>query len=138
LANVLAVECGIDDEEVICGALLHDTIEDTRTTEEELLENFGENITRIVLEVTDDKTLDKMDRKEAQVAHAPHISDQAKLVKLADKISNLRDISASPPFDWSIERKQEYFDWAARVINGLRGVHPELEALFDQVYCKKP
>ena len=138
LANVLAVECSIDDVEVICGALLHDTIEDTETTEAELVAAFGENITRIVLEVTDDKTLDKIERKEAQVAHAPHISDQAKLVKLADKISNLRDISASPPSGWSVERKQEYFDWAARVIDGLRGVHPELEALFDQIYSKRP
>ena len=138
LANVLTVECGIDDVEVICGALLHDTIEDTETTEAELVAAFGENITRIVLEVTDDKTLDKIERKEAQVAHAPHISDQAKLVKLADKISNLRDISASPPSGWSVERKQEYFDWAARVIDGLRGVHPELEALFDQIYSKRP
>lgn len=138
LANVLRVECGIDDVEVICGALLHDTIEDTNASKEELLENFGENITRIVLEVTDDKTLDKIERKEAQVAHAPHISDQAKLVKLADKISNLRDISASPPIGWSVERKQEYFDWAARVIDGLRGIHPRLEALFDQIYSKRP
>ena len=138
LANVLTVECGIDDVEVICGALLHDTIEDTETTEAELVAAFGENITRIVLEVTDDKTLDKNERKEAQVAHAPHISDQAKLVKLADKISNLRDISASPPSGWSVERKQEYFDWAARVIDGLRGVHPKLEALFDQIYSKRP
>jgi GTP diphosphokinase / guanosine-3',5'-bis(diphosphate) 3'-diphosphatase len=138
LANVLSVECSIDDVEVICGALLHDTIEDTNASKEELLENFGENITRIVLEVTDDKTLDKIERKEAQVAHAPHISDQAKLVKLADKISNLRDISASPPIGWSVERKQEYFDWAARVIDGLRGIHPGLEALFDQIYSKRP
>jgi len=138
LANVLAVECSIDDVEVICGALLHDTIEDTNASKEELLENFGENITRIVLEVTDDKALDKMERKEAQVAHAPHISDQAKLVKLADKISNLRDILASPPSGWALERQQAYFDWAARVVNALRGVHPELEALFDQIYSKKP
>ena len=138
LANVLAVECGIDDVEVICGALLHDTIEDTETEPAELIAAFGENITRIVLEVTDDKELLKIERKEAQVAHAPHISDQAKLVKLADKISNLRDISASPPIGWSVERKQEYFDWAARVIEGLRGVHPGLEALFDQIYSKRP
>ena len=138
LANVLAVECGVDDVEVICGALLHDTIEDTDTTEEELLEAFGEQITRIVLEVTDDENLDKVARKEAQVSHAPHISDQAKLVKLADKISNLRDIVASPPSDWSLERKREYFDWAARVVDGVRGVHPELEALFDKIYLKKP
>jgi guanosine-3',5'-bis(diphosphate) 3'-pyrophosphohydrolase len=138
LANVLAVECGIDDVEVICGALLHDTIEDTETEPAELIAAFGENITRIVLEVTDDKELLKIERKEAQVAHAPHISDQAKLVKLADKISNLRDISASPPIGWSVERKQEYFDWAARVVDGLRGVHPELEVLFDQIYSKRP
>ena len=138
LANVLAVECGIDDVEVICGALLHDTIEDTETTEEELLEIFGANITHIVLEVTDDKSLDKIERKEAQVTHAPHVSDQAKLVKLADKISNLRDMSASPPFNWSVERKQEYFDWAARVIDGISGVHPEMEALFDEVYSTRP
>jgi len=76
LANVLAVECSIDDVEVICGALLHDTIEDTETTEAELVAAFGENITRIVLEVTDDKTLDKIERKEAQVAHAPHYEHQ--------------------------------------------------------------
>ena len=138
LANVLAVECGVDDVEVICGALLHDTIEDTDTTEEELLEAFGEQITRIVLEVTDDKNLDKVARKEAQVSHAPHISDQAKLIKLADKISNLRDIVASPPSDWSLERKREYFDWAARVVDGVRGVHPELEALFDKIYSERP
>ena len=138
LANVLAVECGVDDVEVICGALLHDTIEDTDTTEEELLEAFGEQITRIVLEVTDDKTLEWGARKEAQVRNAPHTSDQAKLIKLADKISNLRDLVASPPSDWSLERKQEYFDWAARVVDGVRGVHPELEALFDQVYSKRP
>ena len=138
LANVLAVECGVDDVEVICGALLHDTIEDTDTTEEELLEAFGEQITRIVLEVTDDKTLDWVARKEAQVRNAPDLSDQAKLIKLADKISNLRDIVASPPSDWSLERKREYFDWAARVVDGVRGVHAELEALFDKIYSKRP
>ena len=65
-------------------------------------------------------------------------ADQAKLVKLADKISNLRDILASTPSGWALERQQAYFDWAARVVNGLRGVHPELEALFDQIYSKKP
>ena len=94
LAHVLAVEGNVEDVDTICGALLHDTVEDTETTEAELLVVFGESITRIVLEVTDDKNLEKMARKEAQVAHAPHISDQAKLVKLADKISNLRDIAA--------------------------------------------
>ena len=108
------------------------------TTEEELLEAFGEQITRIVLEVTDDKRLEWEARKEAQVRNAPDLSDQAKLIKLADKISNLRDIVASPPSDWPLERKRKYFDWAARVVDGVRGVHPELEALFDKIYSKRP
>ena len=138
LANILAVESGIEDSEVICGALLHDTIEDTDTSEEELLDQFGVNITRIVLEVTDDKTLEKNERKEAQVAHAPHISEKAKLVKLADKISNLRDIANSPPYGWNTQRKQEYFDWAARVVVGIRGTHEKLESLFDQAYALRP
>ena len=92
---------------------------------------FGDKVTGIVLEVTDDKNLDKAVRKEEQVRHAPHISHEAKLVKLADKICNLRDILASPPADWSADRKREYFDWAARVVAGLRGAHPALEAVFD-------
>jgi guanosine-3',5'-bis(diphosphate) 3'-pyrophosphohydrolase len=76
-------------------------------------------------------------RKQQQIEHAPHISPQAQLVKLADKISNLRDILASPPADWSVERKQSYFDWAANVVAGLRGVHPGLEAVFDEVYARR-
>lgn len=133
LANVLATEGGIDNPDVICAALLHDTIEDTNTTADELTTHFGPKVTSIVLEVTDDKSLDKAVRKEEQVRHAPHISPEAKLVKLADKICNLRDILASPPADWSADRKRAYFDWAARVVNGLRGVHPALERTFDDL-----
>ncbi len=87
--------------------------------------------------VTDDKCLPKARRKEVQVEHAPHISTKAKLVKLADKICNLRDIAASPPADWSRERKAEYFDWAARVVAGLRGTHPPLEAVFDKALAMR-
>lgn len=137
LARVLAVEGGIDNPEIICAALLHDTIEDTKTTPEELAELFGPAITRIVLEVTDDKSLAKSVRKEEQVRHAPHISPEAKHVKLADKICNLRDILNSPPAQWSSERKGEYFDWAARVVHGLRGTHPGLEAIFDGLWAQK-
>jgi guanosine-3',5'-bis(diphosphate) 3'-pyrophosphohydrolase len=134
LANVLANEGGITDPAVLCGALLHDTIEDTKTTADELRAEFGEEITAIVLDVTDDKSIkDKARRKELQVEHAPHILPKAKLVKLADKICNLRDIAATPPSNWSRERKAEYFDWAARVIAGVRGTHPKLEAIFDEV-----
>lgn len=133
LANVLATEGGIDNPDVICAALLHDTIEDTNTTSDELTTHFGPKVATIVLEVTDDKSLDKAVRKEEQVRHAPLISPEAKLVKLADKICNLRDILASPPADWSADRKRAYFDWAARVVNGLRGVHPGLERKFDDL-----
>jgi guanosine-3',5'-bis(diphosphate) 3'-pyrophosphohydrolase len=137
VANVLANEGAVTDTNVICAALLHDTIEDTETTEAELRAAFGDEITAIVLEVTDDKALEKGARKQAQIDHAPHISAQAKLVKLADKISNLRDILASPPAGWSGERKRAYFDWAAKVVSAVRGAHPELEAVFDRIHARR-
>ena len=137
LANVLANEGGVDDATVLCAAVLHDTIEDTETTADEIRALFGPKVAAVVLEVTDDKSLEKQVRKQRQVEHAPHISTEAKLVKLADKISNLRDILASPPADWSVERKQTYFEWAARVVAGLRGVHPGLESVFDGLYARQ-
>ena len=138
LANILCNEADVTDMNVICAALLHDTVEDTETTKEELVLEFGQNICDIVMEVTDDKTIkDKYKRKQLQVEHAAHISTSAKLVKLADKISNLRDVADDPPADWGLERRREYFDWAKKVIDQLRGVHPKLEALFDQVYSKR-
>jgi guanosine-3',5'-bis(diphosphate) 3'-pyrophosphohydrolase len=136
LAHVLANEGGIQDLSVLCAAILHDTIEDTETTADELEELFGSKVATIVLEVTDDKTLDKHVRKQRQIEHASHISHEAKLVKLADKICNLRDILASPPADWSAERKQTYFDWSAQVVAGMRGTHPGLESIFDALYLR--
>jgi guanosine-3',5'-bis(diphosphate) 3'-pyrophosphohydrolase len=138
LADVLANEGGVTDETVLIAAILHDTIEDTETTAEELTAIFGEMITTIVLEVTDDKALPKAERKRLQIEHAPTISAAAKLVKLADKICNLRDIVASPPEKWSLERRQAYFDWAKAVVNGLRGIHPELEQIFDEAFHRRP
>lgn len=137
LANVLANEGGVDDVTVLCAAVLHDTIEDTQTTADELKAMFGPQVTAIVLDVTDDKSLEKHVRKQRQIEHAPHISKEAKLVKLTDKICNLRDILASPPADWSVERKQAYFDWAAQVVAGLRGVHPGLESVFDALHARQ-
>ena len=136
LANVLANEAGVRDVAVLWAAILHDTIEDTETTAVELEEAFGGHITSIVLEVTDDKSLEKHVRKQHQIDHAPHSSPEAKLVKLADKICNLRDILASPPSDWSIERKAAYFDWAEQVVSGLRGTHTGLEAVFDSLRAR--
>jgi len=138
LANVLANEADVSDEAVLIAAILHDTIEDTETTIDELQLIFGPEVSSIVLEVTDDKQLPKQERKRLQVEHAQHLSHAAKLVKLADKICNLRDIAASPPADWSAERKREYYDWARSVVEGMRGVHSGLEFLFDQAYGRRP
>jgi guanosine-3',5'-bis(diphosphate) 3'-pyrophosphohydrolase len=138
LANLLLNEAGVEDERVLVAALLHDTLEDTETTAPELVRLFGNEIANIVREVSDDKALPKPERKRLQVAYAAHISRQAKLVKLADKICNLRDITASPPADWSTARKREYFDWAKAVVDGLRGVNPELEHLFNEAYRVGP
>jgi len=135
LASLLKRE-GVDDVAVLCAALLHDTIEDTNTTADELRVLFGEMITSVVLEVTDDKNLDKAERKRLQVANAPMLSERAKLVKLADKICNVYDMVASPPADWSLSRKREYLEWAKDVVERLRGTDPGLEALFDEVYAK--
>ena len=138
LADVLANEGNVADEAVLVAALLHDTIEDTETSMEELVAQFGLEAADIVAEVTDDKSLPKAERKRLQVEHAATISGKAKLVKLADKICNLRDIAACPPADWPVERKREYFDWAKAVVDGLRGVHPGLEAVFDRAFAAKP
>jgi guanosine-3',5'-bis(diphosphate) 3'-pyrophosphohydrolase len=138
LARVLKLEAGVDDVEVLVAAILHDTVEDTETTVEELAREFSPAIAAIVAEVTDDKSLAKAERKRMQVEHAPHISPQAKLVKLADKICNLRDVINAPPARWSLERRRSYFDWAGAVIDGLRGAHPGLERLFDAAYRAKP
>jgi len=138
LADVLWHEGGVRDTAVVAAALLHDTIEDTKTTAAELRRRFGAKIAGIVREVTDDKRLPKERRKELQIEHAAHISKSAKLVKVADKICNLRDILESPPKDWLVERQQEYFEWAKRVIDPMRGVNPKLKRRFDQLYRKRP
>lgn len=138
LANVLVNEAGVNDPEIICAALLHDTIEDTETLPQELAREFGESIRDIVLEVTDDKDLPKSDRKRLQIEHAGHASHKAKLVKLADKICNLRDIASSPPATWDLERQQEYFEWAKQVIDQVRGTDPRLEEAFDRAYARRP
>lgn len=135
LVNILSKRRVID-ENVICAAILHDTIEDTETSASELRENFGEKITSIVLEVTDDKSLEKSVRKQKQIEHAASISHEAKLVKLADKIANITDIINSPPADWSSDRKKDYFDWAKAVVDNLRGVHQGLEKDFDDLINK--
>jgi guanosine-3',5'-bis(diphosphate) 3'-pyrophosphohydrolase len=119
LVSILAVEAGIADRDTLCAALLHDTIEDTDTSVEELVEAFGHPVAALVQEVTDDKQLPKEEHKAHQVEHAAHLSPKARLVKLADKIANLRDVADSPPIGWSLERRQEYFDWAKQVVDRI-------------------
>lgn len=141
VANVLANEvAGIGDAycEAVVAALLHDTIEDTKTTTAELEAQFGSLVTQIVQEVTDDKALPKKERKRLQIEHAATLSHQAKLVKLADKICNLRDMANSPPHEWPVTQRIEYFDWCKAVVDKLRGCHAGLEALFDQAYARRP
>jgi (p)ppGpp synthase/HD superfamily hydrolase len=122
----------VREEDVLLAGILHDTIEDTHTTPEELEEAFGKNVRELVQEVSDDKSLSKAERKRLQIIHAPHKSDGAKQIKLADKCANLYDIIHSPP-DWSIERKMEYFWWAISVVDGLRGANQALEDRFDEL-----
>ncbi len=137
LASLLA-DRGERDPTLLMAALLHDTVEDTATSFEDIERSFGREVADIVREVTDDKTLPKAERKRLQIEHAARLTRRAKLVKLADKICNLHDMAVSPPTDWSLQRKREYFDWARAVVDPMRGVHPDLEALFDREYRRKP
>jgi GTP diphosphokinase / guanosine-3',5'-bis(diphosphate) 3'-diphosphatase len=136
VATVLANEGNVVDESILMAAILHDTVEDTKTTFEELEYLFGADVAGIVRELTDDKSLQKSVRKELQIEHAAHASPRAKQVKIADKICNIRDILNSPPHDWSVERKREYLEWAGKVVEGCRGVNSGLEKVFDELLAK--
>ena len=134
----ILVQADIEDPIVLAAALLHDTIEDTNTTHDEIEIVFGHEIANIVAECSDDKQLSKLERKQAQIDHAAGISHKAKLVKLADKIANVSDINGAPPAGWSLERKREYYDWSKQVVDRIRGTHAVLEARFDAEYAKRP
>ena len=138
LAEVLHTDGGVHDPIVIAAALLHDTIEDTETTYDELRGRFGASVAGVVIEVTDVKFLAKESRKRLQVAKAGRASERARLVKLADKICNLRDILSSTPAGWSLARQQKYFDGAKEVVDQARGVNSKLERMFDQLYRQRP
>lgn len=127
VANILTQEAGIIDLQVIQAALLHDTVEDTDTTYEELVTEFGKDVADLVMEVTDDKSLPKEERKKQQIVHSSVTSHKAKLVKLADKLYNLRDLNRATPRGWTEDRVYEYFQWAADVVRGMRGTNKALE-----------
>jgi GTP diphosphokinase / guanosine-3',5'-bis(diphosphate) 3'-diphosphatase len=136
VAQLVAGSSDLLDAELVMAAFLHDTIEDTGTTAQELEKVFGGDISNLVVEMTDDKSLPKDVRKELQVKNAPHKSVRAQVIKLADKISNLRSILASPPADWSVERKRQYFTWAKRVVDALPQPNPILKAEFDETFAR--
>jgi (p)ppGpp synthase/HD superfamily hydrolase len=132
VAELVATATQGRDENLVAAAVLHDTIEDTPTLPAELASVFNADIAELVAEVTDDKKLGKAERKKLQVEHAATKSERAKLLKLADKTSNLRSLVKSPPTDWSLQRRREYLDWALVVAKGLRGINLWLEAQFDE------
>jgi guanosine-3',5'-bis(diphosphate) 3'-pyrophosphohydrolase len=136
VATVLATEGDVSDEAILLAAALHDTVEDTKTTFEELEELFGSEVTGPVRELTDDKLLEKMERKRLQIEHAPQSSDRAKQLKIADKICNIRDISVCPPATWSLERRSDYLNWSEKVVAGCRHVNTRLDQAFDQTIAR--
>ncbi|UCG26857.1 MAG: bifunctional (p)ppGpp synthetase/guanosine-3',5'-bis(diphosphate) 3'-pyrophosphohydrolase [Bacteroidales bacterium] len=130
---VLTESGSVFDPAILTAAILHDTLEDTRSAPEEIRELFGSPVLDLVKEVTDDKHLPRFVRKRLQVENASTISDAAKQIKLADKISNIRDILENPPWSWNTRRKLDYINWAEQVAGGLRGVNKKLEDKFDEL-----
>ncbi|KAK4879309.1 hypothetical protein RN001_007455 [Aquatica leii] len=137
VAYILTNEAKVSDVEVIQAAILHDTVEDTNTTLEEIEEEFGSKVSSIVAEVTDDKTLHRDTRKALQIQHAPTCTFPAKLVKLADKLYNLRDLDRAVPRKWTAYRVQEYFVWSKKVVEGLRGTNKWMEESLDELFKKR-
>ena len=124
---------GVDDPEILAAALFHDTLEDTKTKPEELEAKFGKKVCEYVLDVTDDKTLPKHERKRRQIEHAKKISKGAALIKLGDKISNVTDVTNNPPANWDISRRREYLDWAEKVVENCPQVNERMENKFQEV-----
>jgi (p)ppGpp synthase/HD superfamily hydrolase len=134
VAGLISTAVTQPDTNLIQAALLHDVIEDCGVSREELAAKFGNDVADLVMEVTDDKSLPKAERKRLQVINAPKKSVRAQVIKLADKISNLRAILSSPPADWTVQRKREYFHWAKEVVERLGAPNPALKAEFERVY----
>jgi GTP diphosphokinase / guanosine-3',5'-bis(diphosphate) 3'-diphosphatase len=132
VASILASVGKVEDANVIIAGLLHDVVEDTDTTNEDLRTRFGDIVADLVAEVTDDRALKKKDRKQLQIEHAPSLSPGARLIKVADKISNVREIASDPPRKWGVGRQRKYFDWAESVVNAMGIVDPEMRLVFDK------
>jgi (p)ppGpp synthase/HD superfamily hydrolase len=134
VAALLAEATDGGDVVLLMGGLLHDTLEDTDATYEDLVQRFGPDVAALVAEVTDDKSLPKEERKRLQIEKTAAKSQRAKLLKLADKTSNLRSLVASPPEGWPPARLRDYVVWAHDVVRSCRGLNARLEVAFDQAY----
>lgn len=132
VAELIANVGGVSDLPTLMAAILHDTVEDTGSTFSELEEVFGRKVRLLVEEVTDEKGLPKDERKRLQITHARQLSEGAKKIKIADKICNVRDVTYNPPPKWPLERRREYLQWAAKVVEGCRGSNANLERRFDE------
>lgn len=132
VAKLVAEATDGKNSDLVIAALLHDAVEDCEVPMEMIQENFGKDVAELVREVTDDKQLDKAERKRLQIKNASHKSLNAKILKLADKTSNLRALANSPAADWSVKRRLEYLKWAREVAEGLRGANEWLEKKFDE------
>lgn len=137
VARLIAVATEGNDPNLVIAALLHDTMEDQGVGYEELCERFGDDVANLVREVTDDMSIPKPERKLLQQRNASLQSPRAKMLRIADKTSNLHSLLNSPPKHWDMARKREYFEWARRVIDGCRGVNAKLEAVFDAAYQQR-
>ncbi|CAF3901054.1 unnamed protein product [Rotaria sp. Silwood1] len=137
VAHILSNEAGIKDYDLLAAALLHDTIEDTETTFDELQQEFGPRIAGIVAELTDDKNLPKAERKRLQIADASKLSSDAILVRLADKISNLRDINRAIPVGWSKQRVEEYFQWSSKIACQLFGHNIQMDTILKDLFLQR-
>jgi guanosine-3',5'-bis(diphosphate) 3'-pyrophosphohydrolase len=133
VATLIATIGGVGDPGVLQAAILHDTIEDTDATPEEIEREFGADVRSLVVEMTDDMSLPSPQRKLKQIERAAGLTARAKLIKIADKIANVGDIARQPPPDWSIERRRNYFNWTKQVVDRVRGTNAALEACYDEV-----
>ncbi len=136
VAHHLASVGRVTDEDILIAALLHDTIEDTETIREEIVQHFGETVATLVAECTDDKSLPKMERKRLQIENAPKKSIGAKMIKIADKTCNLRSILSDPPKDWPLSRQYDYFVWASKVVSGLLGQNEALDEAVKRILAE--
>lgn len=136
VASLLAEVGGVTDEEILAAAVLHDTVEDTAASFDDLESLFGDRVTSIVREVTDDKSLPKKRRRQLQIDHAPRLSEEATLIKIADKTSNLADITRDPPRSWGVIKRREYIEWGEKVVGSCKKVNEPLLVNFFRVLAE--